>query len=386
MEQIIPDAASHPFATTMLAHFDKLSTPIKSVTTYPTIHRQCSRFQDRGWSAIQAQSLWSAWSDESFLTADDRRNLDEVEPFDEHEEFVLFASHYLLLHARNYGDEDESTLSANYVSQIPPLEVETAYMKLTGQHALRRNAGAMMVADVVGNRSVINCFGLGNNNRLSSYDVHTRGGLPSGLNIQPKGGPSSRTCFQMTDLGNRGILLTGGRSSPAKAMSDCWLFKKDSLAWERTFDLPAPLYRHSACRLTESSLVLVLGGRSRATGVSDLVLVYNPEKGWLQCNIKGSTKHKPVFGATLTCASRENMRQPVFYGFLAGGLLSDGVIDKEILTWSLSFDDDLVSSSIRMTRHPPRVYAEISRSRPSTSGKRSCMGTKRPGFCQDLGP
>lgn len=344
LEQILPDTASHPFASTMLAHFEKLSTPIKSVATYPTLSLQCSRFRNRGWSAIQAQSLWSAWGDGLFLTPDDRRNLDQIEPFDEYEEFCLFASHYLLLQAKNYGAEN--TLPINNVSTIPTQRAESTFERLTGQHALRRFGGALAAADVVGNRSIVNCFGLGNNNRLSSYDVYTRDGVPGNLHVQPKGGPSSRMCFQMTDLGDRGILLTGGRSSPARSSSDCWLFKKDSLLWERTFDLPVPLYRHSACRLASSSLALVLGGRSVPAGVSDLVAVYHPERGWLQCNIVGSTRHKSVFGALLTCTGRRNGCHTTFHGYFAGGLLSDGMIDKQILAWDLSLDDTLVSSLV----------------------------------------
>lgn len=136
LEQILPDTSSHPFAVTMLAHFEKLSTPIKSVETYPTIPRQFARFRDRGWSTVQAQSLWSAWGDESFLTPGERRGLDLIEPFDEHEEFALFASHYLLLRAKNYGDE--STLPAHTAFQIPSTDIATTCRKLTGQHALRR--------------------------------------------------------------------------------------------------------------------------------------------------------------------------------------------------------------------------------------------------------
>lgn len=201
----------------------------------------------------------------------------------------------------------------------------------------------MNTTDVLGNEVIFNCFGLGNNNRLSSYDVYARGGRSCNMYIPPRGGPSSRMCFQVTEL-TFGNLLTGGRTSPAKGMADCWLFKKDSRAWERTFDLPIPLYRHSACRLTGSSLVLVLGGRSGATGISDLIIVYNPEKGWETCSIAGSVQPKLVFGAILTCCGRVSGPNTVFYGFLAGGSTSDGVIDSRILAWSLSFDDEQVST------------------------------------------
>lgn len=97
LEQILPDSATHPFAQTMVAHFQKLSTPIKSVSTYLTVHQQHTRFRDRGWSTVRAQSLWSAWSDESFLTADDRRALNGLEPFDEWEVCISLAPRLLTI-------------------------------------------------------------------------------------------------------------------------------------------------------------------------------------------------------------------------------------------------------------------------------------------------
>lgn len=338
LEQILPDGPSHPFAATMLQHFDKLSCPIKSVAKYPTIARQCERFRSRGWSTIKAQSLWSAWSGNTFLTPNDRRQLDHIEPFDEHEEFALFASHYMLLHSRSYGDNN--TPSDTSASQIPTEEMETTYTALTAHHGRRRFGAAMKVKDHFGNGSIINCLGLGHNNRLSSYDVYSRGG-PSHIHIKPRGGPSSRMCSTLTDLGHC-VLLTGGRSSPAKPLSDCWIFTKDTKVWNRTSDLPVPLYRHSACRLGDSSLVLVLGGRPGITGSSDLITIYHPEDGWLICNVGGTTRPKLVFGATLICSGRQTGCQSTFSGLLMGGI-SDGRIDRRTQKWTLSFEDDKVS-------------------------------------------
>lgn len=201
----------------------------------------------------------------------------------------------------------------------------------------------MIAADALGQESIINCLGLGSSARLPSYDVYTREGLSSIPHLQFQGGPSSRMCFTLTDLGHHGVLLAGGRSSPAKAMDDCWLFKKDSQRWERIPNLPIPLYRHSISRLTGSSLALVLGGRSGDTGLSDLAIVYHPQKGWLECRRGGAVHPEPVFGAILTCCGRKPERHPIFHGFLAGGLSSDGVIVEQVLAWSLSFEHDNVS-------------------------------------------
>lgn len=203
----------------------------------------------------------------------------------------------------------------------------------------------MTIADSFGRESIINCLGLGNSARLPSYDTYMDGNQASELHIQPQGGPSSRMCFTLTDLGEHGVLLVGGRSSPSRAMNDCWLFKRDSQRWKRASDLPIPLYRHSACRLADSSLVLVAGGRSAATGISDMVALYHPGQGWLKCNIEGSYQPKKVFGAILACTGRKSGHRPTFSGILAGGMSEDGIVNKCTIGWELSFDGNEVSSS-----------------------------------------
>lgn len=208
----------------------------------------------------------------------------------------------------------------------------------------------MAVTDSFGREAIINCLGLGNTTRLPSYDTYIRGDVPLASNVQNLGGPSSRMCFTLTDLGEHGFLLAGGRSSPSKAMSDCWLFSKSSHRWVRTFDLPVPLYRHSACKLSGSSLALVTGGRSASTGISDMITVFHPGKGWLQCDIVGSIRPQAVFGAILVCTGGQPGHGPSFHGLLAGGMDEDGILKQRTLAWILSFaGDDQVSLSTQWT-------------------------------------
>lgn len=191
MEQILPDGPDHPFARTMMDHFEKLSTPIKSVKAYPTIHHQHSRFESRGWSNIRLHSLWSAWSDDYFLLPEDRRKLDQVEAFDEWEEFALFASHYLLLHAKNYGEKTAELLEYALRPGILSTEAPTTYKHLVGQHGLRRFGAAMLIDDAFGRQNIMNCMGLGSTTRLSSYDIYKPEGSSWDVDIKPEG-PSSR--------------------------------------------------------------------------------------------------------------------------------------------------------------------------------------------------
>ena len=313
------------------------------MVAYPDVSTQCARFVSRGWSNVQAQSLWSAWNDDRFMSADDRRKLDEVEPFDEWEEFCLFASHYLILHAANHGKEAAVPRSPEGFPETLSIEATTTYKPLTGHYGLRRFGAAMIVTDTLGRTSILNCMGLGHTTRLPSYDVYKLQG--SGGDIRVKlTGPSSRMCYSMTDLGTRGTLLVGGRNSPSRAKNDCWLFSKDSHQWERARDLPVPLYRHAVCRLSGSAVALLIGGKSGATAVSSAVLVFDPEKGWLTCEVHGSLIPRPVFGAMLTCSGREQESMPIFHGFLIGGI-SDGVIQNQILAWNLVLTDHEVGGT-----------------------------------------
>lgn len=340
LEQILPDGPDHPFARTMTAHFEKLSTPIKSVKAYPTMQHQRLRFESRGWSNLRLHSLWSAWSDGYFLSPEDRRKLAQVEAFDEWEEFALFASHYLLLHARNYGEASAAAPEGFPCPEFPSTKAPTTYKQLTGQHGLRRFGASMVVDDAFGRQSIMHCMGLGSATRLSSYDIYKPEGSSLDINVKAEG-PSSRMCYTLTDLGHS-TLLIGGRLSPSRAIKDCWRFNKDSRQWERTWDLPVPLYRHSACRLAGSLAALVIGGKSNAIDVSDKILVYHPDKGWLRCSVQGSTQPKPVFGAMLICSDRKQQDPPLFTGFLIGGMSDDGVIQAQLLAWKLEFHDDQV--------------------------------------------
>ncbi|KUI73627.1 tRNA wybutosine-synthesizing protein 4 [Cytospora mali] len=337
LEQILPDGPDHPFARTMTDHFEKLSTPIKSVKAYPTIQHQHSRFGSRGWLNIQLNSLWSAWCDGYFLAPEDRRKLDEVEAFDEWEEFALFASHYMILHAKNYGEES-AAFSSNYLyPKIPSTVVPTTYKQLIGHAGLRRFGAAVVLDDAFGRQTIMNCMGLGSTTRLPSYDLYKLEGSSADVNVKPEG-PTSRMCYTFTDIGHS-MLLVGGRLSPSRAIKDCWVFKRESSHWERTWDLPIPLYRHSACRLAGSFAALVVGGKSNATDISDKVLVYHPDRGWLRCSVQSSVQPKPVFGALLICSEREQQDPPVFIGFLIGGMPDDGTVQTQIMAWKLVFHD-----------------------------------------------
>ncbi|KAK7949132.1 leucine carboxyl methyltransferase [Apiospora aurea] len=343
LEQILPDGADHPFAEMMVRHFNKLRTPIKSVNKYPTLQAQQERFNRLGWVHANAQSLWGAWSNDMYLTTEDRLRLDKTEPFDEWEEFAIFVSHYCIVAAHTRPDVLPPCRNLAVESQqsqpIPPFKVSNAYTE-SGKACQRRFGAPMKIQDQSGREFLGNTCGLGNVTRLRSIDLFTSHPEDASIDVL-SAGPLSRMCHTMVDLGTHGQLLAGGRASPSSAFRDCWRFDATTRSWHKTADLPKPLYRHSATRLGQSTFALVVGGKTDATSVFKGCLLYQPEAGWIECTISGD--YVPVFGAvlvsypdTITSDSENDEPRTGFHGLLIGGLLEDGTLAKQALYWRLN--------------------------------------------------
>jgi tRNA wybutosine-synthesizing protein 4 len=339
LEQILPDGEDHPFASTMLSHFGKLNTHLKSVSTYPTVTHQHNRFSSRGWESVKVRTLWQAWADETFLSPSERRALDEIEQFDEWEEFALFASHYCVVHAR--VGSNSTAVPAPAVPSGPGIPVQPAGLQFDecpGVRGQRRFAAAMRLSGDGAQPSVLNVLGLGTKSRLQSCDVFSRGdsGTEGSISFQ-EGGPTTRMCHSLTGLGRNGVLLAGGRGSPSSPLKDCWVFDKKLTTWKQTHDLPTPLYRHAVTALGESGLALLVGGRGEAEAF-DGCLLYHPDSGWVDCEVIGD-KPAAVYGAVLSC--RNAGTTGVFSGIYVGGL-ENGLVSDQILSWEADVLDNKV--------------------------------------------
>ncbi|KAI0859370.1 leucine carboxyl methyltransferase [Xylaria cubensis] len=337
LEQILPDGPDHPFAKTMLSHFEKLNTPLKSVFEYPHLEAQHQRFSRLGWMQVDAVSLWQTWTNDNWIPASKRRELDLIEPFDEWEEFALFASHYCVVIARNFspdaGSTDSDAGSKHRPHTLTPELHFHAYSKTQGK---RRFGAALQARDESGEEIFVNTFGLGTNTRLKSLDLYSFEPLSTGIRTGHVG-PSSRVCHAIADLGSFGSLLVGGRTSPTTALRDCWHFSTEKGEWSPTDNLPVPLFRHAVAQLGRSNMTILIGGRSDSSTVFAGCLVHRPGHGWTECSISGSV-YRPVFGAMLVCSRNDyyiDDSSIQFDGVLMGGLLDDGTVARQLLTWHL---------------------------------------------------
>ncbi|KAI0145309.1 leucine carboxyl methyltransferase [Xylariaceae sp. FL1272] len=352
LEQILPEGPDHPFAQKMLNHFDKLKTPPKSVVQYPLLKSQHQRFIRLGWSQVRAQSLWDVWADDDWIPASYRRELDHIEPFDEWEEFALFASHYCVVIARSDDADHEfrGTAEAAFKDSPPLIDsLDFSFLPCSGAQGKRRFGAPLNLRDEHGEQVVANTYGLGTNNRLRSCDLYGPERSDIEINMHSSG-PSGRLCHAVVDLGFSGSLLVGGRTSPTTVLRDCWHFSIEQNRWAPTHDLPVPLYRHAMTRLGRTNMVLLLGGKTDSSTVFKECLLYKLGSGWAKCSMSGS-KYRPVFGAVLFSVEEkfpdvisDGSAQVMFKGLVAGGISENGLITDQLLRWNLTLLADGTSS------------------------------------------
>lgn len=334
LEQYLPQGPDHPFAQTMLRHFDKLQASIQSVKEYSSLALQKGRFTDRGWSVKLALNLWELWSDEEFTPSELRRGLDAVEPFDEWEEFALFAGHYFLLVASNAksGIQGDTTEGSDAIienpNDTPGQTIVLTHVPSSSTEVTPRRFGAAFSMDH-DNMAVHGGHGL--QQRLTSMDVLHRNG--SKKDLQPLPMPQARVCHTVTSLDGSCALLVGGRTSPSHTLPDCWYMKER--IWQKVEDLSPGRFRHSSVRFrvpypeSESELegVLVFGGKTGTGCVLDECAIWRPNHGWQIVPVVG-TRPAARFGAAISSVGAD-------WGFLLGGMQSDGTVLDDIWEYKI---------------------------------------------------
>ena len=330
------------------------------VHQYPTTRFQQQRFLNLGWYCARGRTLWDLWSDNNFLNTWQRASLNTIEPFDEWEEFALFASHYFLLVATKYPSSTKSPLGLEWYLKVgqhsSSEDVENYATSHNSQDCsnqlglwhsdktpVRRRFGALLQR---ADETLELHGGFGLQTRATDSQLFTSGHFP--LPRSPhKPLPSdmkSRVCHSITRLHTSAHLnlLVGGRASPSEAFSDCWIQRDDGV-WRKELSLPKPLYRHSAVsvRLSDftddsNTAILIYGGRSTDGKVmNDWYLGLFPRAAdghrgiiqWSHLACEGTTL-RPRFGASLMTTSE-------LEGILLGGMSEDGTVLNEMYHWAL---------------------------------------------------
>lgn len=312
------------------------------------------------------------WSDDLFVSPDRRLALNEVEPFDEWEEFVLFASHYFLLLAANTSSSTGFSQPILGHLQDPSYRTFAALsagvtlrpncQAFPSSHRRRFGALALLSHTTFGYHG-----GLGVQSRTSKTDVYMLPGAnpPDSVSLatlEVKRGQlesiEPRMCHTITPH-HLGFLVAGGRASPDHALQDCWLSSKNN--WQRVEDLPSPLFRHCATTVAlenptppTDNAILIYGGKTGSSHASNQWLLWRKGFGWITIPVTGD-ELKPRFGAVMQETSFRS-------GILLGGMSNDGRIISEAYEWSISGDTLTLSISLsRITFSRPDIYPIIGR-------------------------
>ncbi|KAK9370212.1 S-adenosyl-L-methionine-dependent methyltransferase [Lipomyces kononenkoae] len=317
VEQILPAGREHPFARTMLRHFDRLNTPIKSVSTYPTVEAQINRFESRGWDSVSCTDLQTFWYEQ--VPEQEKSRMEEIEHFDEWEEFFLFCQHYILLIANT---SKTTKTGRDGVSKMRSCTIDSGWDHDTFESSsLRRRWGA---AATQSDSSIVYYGGLSATTRLAtSVLVTSENGRSFSINSTMI--PSPRMCHAMVGLAKDRILMTGGRGSPATPLSDCWIFNSGSNEWRETTPMPGSRYRHAMAAIG-SGRVVVFGGHVENSSSAEWLLFDSECCTWtrLECETRLGRRESPSFCWLGT------------YGILAGGFNRLGNIYEDMYKWSVS--------------------------------------------------
>ncbi|KAJ5152386.1 leucine carboxyl methyltransferase [Penicillium capsulatum] len=362
LEQFFPDGPDHPFAKTMMSHFHKLRAPLFSIHEFPSLEEQEHRFKKAGWASAWARSLWDLWSDSTFLPESVRTGLDEIEAFDEWEEFALFASHYFLLIASNGPEVDGS------IKPSSPTE-GSGVSDASGQYVLeahclpdrrgRRRYGAL-VPDQMNTIGIHG--GQGEQARLATTDLYRQSETSEPQAPSPSRDIPTRMCHTITPLNANDCLLVGGRTSPTAPLGDCWL--RQGQTWRQIHPLPKPRFRQNATDVVlggGTSSILVYGGKSNDNVILDNWVFWNEqdERGW-QTVVPVGPKPEARFGASFSKINENS-------GVLFGGIGCNGTILEDIWTWSLSRCGDgslqveLTDITQRVRDASPHLFSYLTR-------------------------
>lgn len=347
LDHVLPAGQNHPYARMMLANYEKKQTPLRSLNKYATVKDQRARFETRGWSHTRVWDLWDVWSQDDFTSSGEREVIMGGEPFDDWEDLILLARHFIVLHASFSDRPSSSSLDATPTAPMGQLD-DLEVIHHPQPKSLKRRLGQVLpLSTPEGRRSLVHVMGTNNSGVSETYDIFALEGGGAVLKM-PASGPKPRVCFTLTDLGEFGALLVGGRApNPTKAFSDCWLLVKGAQpSWKPTWELPTRLFRHSAVVLGRSSMVLIVGGHT-GSRISRDCFVFHPERGWLTCEVQRALE-TPVFGAVAWCSSESNSEMPAgtYQGVLVGGMVHDATLSSRTYSWHL----DMAQTRVRISK------------------------------------
>ncbi|XP_060119772.1 tRNA wybutosine-synthesizing protein 4 [Heteronotia binoei] len=280
-EQIHPE---DPFGHVMQKHFRRCNSQLCSLARYPDLQAQQTRFVQKGWAECHAIDMNEFY--DCFVSGDERRRIQALEPFDEFEEWHLKCSHYFILVASK-GEElcrapafpgvEEKAFSGfagTVAASVGAADAGVTGLRRYGHRSVRIAPDVILTTGGFGDCSGRHC-------RLT--DLHalvSRGGTWTNGDVcwaQSGGAWDGRLFHTVTLLQAGWAVVVGGRLSPASPALEVRCLRlleagrssapSSGLAVELTRlppaeDLAVPRWRHTATEVVHQGerYLFIYGG------------------------------------------------------------------------------------------------------------------------------
>lgn len=309
-EQMRPHDA---FGQVMLQHFRQLNSPLHGLDHFPNVEAQQRRFLQAGWKNCAVVDMNEFYH--CFLPAEERRRVENLEPFDEFEEWHLKCAHYFIL-AASQGDTLSQTMvfppskafmlidpalpSGVFPASFVTSDSQGPDLKRYGHASVLLNRDIILSAGGFGEQEGRHC-------RVSKLHLLSRH-----CNLEWKGSHISysrssaqwdgRLYHTMTRLSDIHVLVLGGRLSPVTPASGSLHLHFGKSEGNSALDLDVTItkagsedssltcWRHSATEVTyqNQKYLFVYGGRSVVEPVlSDWRFLHLGTMAWVKIPVEG---------------------------------------------------------------------------------------------------
>lgn len=312
-EQMRPHDA---FGQFMQQHFRQLNSPLHGLDRFPDVESQRHRFLQAGWTACCAVDMNEFYR--CFLPAEERRRMENLEPFDEFEEWHLKCAHYFIL-AASRGDPLCQTLllpslevftrvDPTYPSGILPASVVSSdsqgpNFKRYGHASVLLSPGIIFSAGGFGEEEGRHCRMSKFHLLLSYCDFEWKGKQICSWGSEAQW--DGRLHHTMTRLSDTQVLALGGRLSPVAPALEILQLRFCKTEDNSTEDLNVTVtkagpeedstlsrWRHSTTEVSceNQKYLFVYGGRSVVEPVlSDWHFLHVGTMAWVSIPVEGET-------------------------------------------------------------------------------------------------
>ncbi|XP_035030289.2 tRNA wybutosine-synthesizing protein 4 [Hippoglossus stenolepis] len=278
-EQIHPH---DPFGSIMQDHFHKLNSTLHALRQYPDTAAQRRRFLDKGWDQCVCLDMNDFYL--GLVPEDERRRVEDLEPFDEYEEWHQKCSHYFILTASQGSCMTQALLTHPPVSPVSSVNPSLSPVALSVKLDPACVEGLGMASSSVSPGWLLLTGGSGRGGRGAVSRVLLRGqeGWRS-VTVEPSLDLGVRLYHTVTSCPGGGAVVYGGRSSPLSPARGLFKVLLDpagppapldgvKLCVEEmlcTGDPPPPRWRHTAAIVSHKGkdFLFVYGGKNESDAV-----------------------------------------------------------------------------------------------------------------------